>query len=608
MKDLLLPPLLQPPFAKRKILLLSLLAALLFFTTLYASHRGFRRTLHFWKGMAPLVLRYKTLKFKARRIDRCSDDELQRRIANYRQTTAPQLVDLILRLGGIYVKIGQVLSTIGQGLLPDEYLRALRPLQDGVPPRDFAQISRIVRDALGDGRTLEDVFLEFEQRPLGAASIAQAHRAVLKPNSPDGRPERVIVKVQYPEVARLFRADLANLELAARLFAPENVEVVRALRRRHENELDFRKEARNLEECARHMREYGMEPRRVRIPRVRNETGICSENVLVMEYLEGISLSDAIGSEQDRLARALGREDGEELKRVLAERMRQHFEKGGGAGSGAMDNMLGRKSGMVTGAVGSAAGGLLRTYAKARDRVEDVLAGLERVVANIHVGLGGTFGGHGGGDDRRLLEEKEVKRQAKKKFEKVNLSRVLKTLVEVHGIQMLVTGVYNADPHPGNVLVLPDGKLGLLDYGMVGRLSESHRKTIAQTILALERKDKKATAQIYRENGYKATNSKGDLVDDNVLHRFASFHFDKIDLSPLTLENGETVNILELLRSTREVATPTWVEEGRRLAGLLQGVAAQAARPISLAKEWSPIAKQALGESRGSFEKKRQYI
>ncbi len=143
---------------------------------------------------------------------------------------------------------------------------------------------------------------------------------------------------------------------------------------------------------------------------------------------------------------------------------------------------------------------------------------------------------------------------------------------------------------------------------MVGRLSESHRKTIAQTILALERKDKKATAQIYRENGYKATNSKGDLVDDNVLHRFASFHFDKIDLSPLTLENGETVNILELLRSTREVATPTWVEEGRRLAGLLQGVAAQAARPISLAKEWSPIAKQALGESRGSFEKKRQYI
>jgi predicted unusual protein kinase regulating ubiquinone biosynthesis (AarF/ABC1/UbiB family) len=59
----------------------------------------------------------------------------------FREQSAPQLVDLILSLGGIYVKIGQVMSTIGAGLLPEEYIRALRPLQDGVPAKSIEEIS-----------------------------------------------------------------------------------------------------------------------------------------------------------------------------------------------------------------------------------------------------------------------------------------------------------------------------------------------------------------------------------------------------------------------------------------------------------------------------------
>lgn len=162
---------------------------------------------------------------------------------------------------------------------------------------------------------------------------------------------------------------------------------------------------------------------------------------------------------------------------------------------------------------------------------------------------------------------------------------------------MMLSGTYNADPHPGNILILPDGRLGLLDYGMVGRLSSKDRETVAETILALSNKDKATTAKIYREKGYKASFRDGTEPDDAVLHRFASFHLDRIDLSPLTLDNGDTVDTLELLRSTREIAVPSWVEEGRRLGGLLLGVNAQAARPISLAKEWKPIAKEALKKS-----------
>ena len=50
------------------------------------------------------------------------------------------------------------------------------------------------------------------------------------------------------------------------------------------------------------------------------------------------------------------------------------------------------------------------------------------------------------------------------------MGRVVRELVHIHGCQLLLDGVYNADPHPGNVLLLPDGTLGLIDYGMVGRL------------------------------------------------------------------------------------------------------------------------------------------
>ncbi len=528
--------------------------------------------------MAPLVLKYKYVKFKATKIDHCSPEELEQRLNVYRETSAPKLVDLILQLGGIYIKIGQVMSTIGQGLLPQQYVDALKPLQNGVPPRDYDEISHIIEKSTG--KKMKDLFVDFQEKPIGAASVAQVHKATLRPNKNGEEPMPVVIKVQYPEVAELFDADLSNLEVATKLFAPENMEVTKALRKRHENELDFRKEAQNLRECTRDMQQYGVEPTLVRIPRVVDE--ICTQHVLAMEYLEGVSLSEAIQDEQDRLAKALGRKDGDELKSMLASKMREHFENGGGAGSGGM-RMLGDKQMKLMNVLGPAATAVLRTYASMRDGMENTAIALLKFGSKLRGGLGQTRNEVG------LIEDLAPK----KKKVNVNLGRVLKTLVHVHGIQMILSGTYNADPHPGNVMILPDGRLGLLDYGMVGRLSSKDRVNVAETIVALSDKDKAATAKLYRENGYKATYDNGD-ADDAMLHRFASFHFDGIDLSPLILDNGEKMDIKDVFRSVRERTVPSWVEEGRRLGGLLVGVSAQAARPISLAKEWRPIAKQAL--------------
>ncbi len=387
----------------------------------------------------------------------------------------------------------------------------------------------------------------------------------------------------------MFDADLSNLELATRLFSPENVEVANALRKRHENELDFTREAENLRECTRDMQRHGLEPNLVRIPRVVDE--ICTPNVLAMEYLEGISLSNAIAMEQRRVAKALGMSNGDELKRVMASKMRKHFENGGDATgeNGVMQEMLGGNRMKLFNALGPSAAALLRTYALAKDEIENAALAVSKFGSLIRRSW--SRGWNTGNTDD-LIHDAIGSNNRKK--EKVNLGRALKTLVHVHGIQLLVSGTYNADPHPGNILILPDGRLGLLDYGMVGRISIQDREIVAKTIMALSDNDKRTTAKIYRENGYKVSFRDTEHVDDATLHRFASFHLDRFDLSPLTLDNGEIIDSMELFRNAREKVVPSFVEEGRRLGGLLMGVNAQAARPISLAKEWRPIAQSLL--------------
>jgi predicted unusual protein kinase regulating ubiquinone biosynthesis (AarF/ABC1/UbiB family) len=86
-------------------------------------------------------------------------------------------VAVILRLGGIYVKIGQFASTMGNGILQDAYVAALRPLQDGVPPRPLSEVSAIIEASVGI--PMAELFESFDELPVGAASIAQAHRARL---------------------------------------------------------------------------------------------------------------------------------------------------------------------------------------------------------------------------------------------------------------------------------------------------------------------------------------------------------------------------------------------------------------------------------------------
>ena len=82
------------------------------------------------------ALKYKGVKLKAIKIDGYDAKELEKHLTVLREETAPKLADLILRMGCICVKIGQVMSTIGQGPLSQQYMDAMKPLQNDVPPGD----------------------------------------------------------------------------------------------------------------------------------------------------------------------------------------------------------------------------------------------------------------------------------------------------------------------------------------------------------------------------------------------------------------------------------------------------------------------------------------
>ena len=153
------------------------------------------------------------------------------------------------------------------------------------------------------GEPLEDVFAEFDEEPIAAASIGQVYRARLH----DGR--EVAVKVQYPGVAAAVRADLQNLGLILRLakrIAPglDPKAIGEEIRERIEEELDYELEAQNQRTLARIFRGHPF----IVVPDV--VTSLSRERVLVTEYVEGTGFEELKGypqEERDRVGEILFR-------------------------------------------------------------------------------------------------------------------------------------------------------------------------------------------------------------------------------------------------------------------------------------------------------------
>jgi ubiquinone biosynthesis protein len=191
-------------------------------------------------------------------------------------------------LGPIFVKFGQVLST-RRDLLPPDVADELAMLQDRVPPFDSDIAMREIERGLG--RPLDEVFASFEREPVASASIAQVHFAVIR-DGPHARKD-VAVKVLRPNMLHAIDKDLALLETGALLverlwqdgkrLRPRDV--VAEFDKYLHDELDLMREASNASQLRRNFAGSKL----LVVPEMYFD--FCSENVLVMERMHGIPIS-----------------------------------------------------------------------------------------------------------------------------------------------------------------------------------------------------------------------------------------------------------------------------------------------------------------------------
>ena len=233
---------------------------------------------------------------------------LARIVSVGRDLSAPRgqrLREALERLGPIFVKFGQVLST-RRDLLPPDIADELAHLQDRVPPFASHEAVTIIERAFG--RPLNEVFVDFTHTPVASASIAQVHFAVIKDRN--GATREVAVKVLRPGMLTVIDKDLSLLRMMAawvdRLSADgkrlKPREVVAEFDKYLHDELDFVREAANAAQLRRNMEGLDL----VLIPEMIWD--FCHTDVIVMERMKGIPISQvdrlrAAGVDIPKLAR-----------------------------------------------------------------------------------------------------------------------------------------------------------------------------------------------------------------------------------------------------------------------------------------------------------------
>jgi hypothetical protein len=211
-----------------------------------------------------------------------SDENAQAALDRRQVQTAEQIVAVLGTMKGAAMKLGQVMSFLDVGLVPEEFREEfqekLAALRDAAPKVSFQQMKKVIEDEFDD--PLDEVFETFDPVPIAAASIGQVYKARLH----DGRD--VAVKVQYPGVASAVRADMQNLGMILRLMkgiAPglDPKALGDEIRARIDEELDYELEAANQRSLARIFRGHPF----IVVPDV--VTRLSHERVIVSEYVTG---------------------------------------------------------------------------------------------------------------------------------------------------------------------------------------------------------------------------------------------------------------------------------------------------------------------------------
>ncbi len=203
-------------------------------------------------------------------------------------STPQRLCMAIQELGPTFIKLGQILSTRAD-IVPEEYIAEFKRLQASAAPLPYEVIKVQVEESLG--KSIQDVFLRFEEKPLASASIAQVHVAYLPDNT------EVVVKVARPGARESMTSDLSLMKFLAKqatqifadveLFDP--VGMIEEFEKEILKEIDFTHELRNINRFRQNF--AGTEGVHIPYP----YPALCNKSILVMERIKGTKITESLG-------------------------------------------------------------------------------------------------------------------------------------------------------------------------------------------------------------------------------------------------------------------------------------------------------------------------
>lgn len=549
---------------------------------------------------------------------------------------APKIFSIMLELGGLYIKLGQVLSVTALPI-PSEYRILFRTLQSDVPGHE--EFEKVIKPTLEAefGVPLDELFESIDEIPCGAASIGQAHKArlsarghadfVKRSNASMGTDNGVkksknendhdssidvIIKVQYPDAKWQVPADIQCVgdflklcvyfgtvdESSAKLSYEE-------FSRQFLAELDYLREARNLKEVY----ESSLNPeapyikRGIEIPKVFPE--LCSNQVITMTYLPGPKFEE----EARKQLESLGIDTSRGIQSVVQDNTakdsnvsgsKKKFRKSFQLSSSSLEQSKNSWIVKFTEHLGAVIGvdnllflirltrqALLWSTAVVVHSIE-FASGSAPFVIPISQGW--------------LEWAKEHENAASQAVMLDWTSDAIDALFDVHGYQIFNQGLFNADAHPGNILVIQNNdeyrnsednrrwrksrpRLGLIDYGQCKRLDIEERRRVARLIVSVanDESDEKIASHC-RDLGFITKNDS-----DKFLSTFARLMFGKFrseHLSPAWHKS---------LHSEDEIVYfPNELSMVYRTSLLLRGLAMSFQLNVSVGEKWCEYAKNLL--------------